>query len=286
VTKTFTAAVILQLAGEGRLGLDDPVERWLPGVVPAGAAITVRQLLNHTSGLYNYTRDLTADGILRDRSRQWTPYEIVEQAVRREPDFPPGTSRAYNNTAYVLLGMVIQQVTGSSYAEQIRRRILHPLDLRRTRVDDHDESLPEPHARGYLTVAGKPVDLTVCSPSHAGAAGGMISTAADLNRFFAELMTGNLIGASERQEMLATVATGTPGVDSGLGIARYTLPNGTVVWGKDGGFHGYRTWVFQTADTAHQLTVSMTAALINSPATHEFIARAATAFGLPGTYSS
>ena len=170
-------------------------------------------------------------------------------------------------------------MTGSGYDEQIRQRILRPLDLRRTRVDDHDESLPEPHARGYLTVAGKPVDLTVCSPSHAGAAGGMISTAADLNRFFAELLTGNLIGAPERQEMLATIATGTPGVDDGLGITRYTLPNGTVVWGKDGGFHGYRTWVFQTADATHQLAVSMTTAQTSGPATHEFITRAATAFG-------
>lgn len=137
---------------------------------------------------------------LRDRSRQWTPDEIVEQAVRREPEFPPGTSRAYNNTAFVLLGVLIRQVTGSGYAEQIQRRILRPLDLRRTRADDHDESLPEPHARGYLTVAGKPVDLTACSPSHAGAAGGMISTAADLNRFFAELMTAKTAPGCSRPQ--------------------------------------------------------------------------------------
>lgn len=272
VTKTFTATVVLQLAGEGRLGLDDTVERWVPGSVPGAAEITVRQLLNHTSGLYNYTRDLTTDGILRDRFRRWTPHEVVTWAGRHGPDFPPGTSRAYNNTAYVLLGMVIEQVTGHPYGEQIERRILRPLDLRHTRVCDDRELLPEPHAHGYLAVDGRPVDITVYNPSQAGAAGGMVSTAADLNRFFAELLTGDLLPAAERREMRATVAVETPGV------SRYHLPGGVSVLGKDGGYHGYRTWSFHTADAARQLTVSMTVALIPGPTTQEFLARAAAAF--------
>jgi D-alanyl-D-alanine carboxypeptidase len=279
VTKTFTAAVVLQLAGEGRLGLDDTVKRWLPNAVPGAADITVRQLLNHTSGLYNYTRDLTTDSILRDRLRQWTPQDVVKEACRHEPEFRPGASRAYNNTAYVLLGMLIEQVTGYPYGEQIEGRILRPLDLRHTLVCDHSELLPEPHAHGYLPVAGKPVDITVYNPSQAGAAGGMVSTATDLNRFFAELLTGNLLRPSERQEMLTTVATGTPGIESGLGVSRYSLPNGVAVLGKDGGFHGYRTWAFQTADSSRQLTVSMTVATTSRPATQEFIARVATVFG-------
>jgi D-alanyl-D-alanine carboxypeptidase len=182
--------------------------------------------------------------------------------------------------------MVIEQVTGRPYAEQIERGILRPLDLRRTRADDHSELLPEPHARGYLAVAGKPVDITDCHPSHAGPAGGMVSTAADLNRFLAELLTGNLLRTSERQELQTTLATGTPGVDAGLGVNRYTLPNGTVVWGKDGGFHGYRTWAFQTPDATRQLTISMTTAVTSGPATHELLARAATVFVLPDHHSN
>jgi D-alanyl-D-alanine carboxypeptidase len=286
VTKTFTAAVVLQLAGEGRLGLDDTVERWVPDVVPGAANITVRQLLNHTSGLYNYTRDLTAGRILRDRHKRWTPHEVVTQVCQHEPEFAPGTSRSYNNTAYVLLGMVIEQVTGHPYGDQIERRILHPLDLRHTLVCDHDELLPEPHACGYLAVEAEPVDITVYNPSHAGAAGGMVSTAADLNRFLAELLTGNLLRTSERQEMQTTVATGTPGVEGGLGITRYSLSSGVAVLGKDGGYHGYRTWAFQTADATRQLTVSTTVALTSGPTTQEFLARAATMFGRPEDHGS
>jgi D-alanyl-D-alanine carboxypeptidase len=261
VTKTFTAAVILQLAGEGRLGLDDTVERWVPDVVPGAARITVRQLLDHTSGLYNYTRDLTPDGILRDRFRRWTPSEVITPACRRGPDFPPGTSRAYDNTAYILLGMVIEKLTGHPYGEQIERRILRPLGLRHTRVCDDQELLPEPHAHGYLAVAGKPIDITVYNPSQAGSAGGMVSTAADLNRFFAELLAGNLLRPSERAEMLS----------AGLGVERYELPDGVTVLGKEGGFHGYRTWSFHTPDAVRQLTVSVTVALGSGPSTQEFV---------------
>ncbi|WP_164842513.1 serine hydrolase domain-containing protein [Actinoplanes solisilvae] len=258
VTKTFTATVVLQLVAEGRVGLDDTVQRWLPDVVPGAAAITIRQLLNHTSGLYNYTRDLTPYGILRDRFRRWTPHEVILPARRKAPDFPPGTARAYNNTAFVLLGMLIEKVTNSPYGDQIARRMLRPLDLRRTR--DDVERLPEPHAHGYLAVAGEPVDVSVYNSSQAGSAGGMISTAADLNRFFAELLTGNLLGVPERREML----------EGGLGLTRYGVPG---VMGKDGGFHGYRTWSFHSTDASWQLTVSMTFGLTGGPATEEFLAR-------------
>ncbi|GIE37923.1 serine hydrolase domain-containing protein [Actinoplanes lobatus] len=269
VTKLFVTAVTLQLVGEGRLALDEPVE---------GGRITVRQLLNHTSGLYNYTLDLTTEGILRDRFRQWTPEEVVASARNREPDFPPGASRAYNNTGYVLLGMLIERVTGRSYRAEVEQRILRPLDLRRTRADDHGTRLPEPHAHAYLDVDGVPVDITECSPSQAGAAGGMVSTAADLNRFLAALMAGDLLGDAEQREMRSTVATDIAGVDGGLGVNRYTLPNGAVVWGKEGGFHGFRTWVFHQDEPARQLAVSMTVAGEAGPATHELLARAAEVF--------
>lgn len=174
--------------------------------------------------------------------------------------------------------MLIERVTGRSYREEVEQRILGPLDLRRTRADDHGTRLPEPHAHAYLDVDGVPVDITECSPSQAGAAGGMVSTAADLNRFLAALMAGDLLGAAERREMRSTVATDVPGVDGGLGVNRYTLPNGAVVWGKEGGFHGFRTWVFHQDEPARQLAVSMTVAGEAGPATHELLARAADVF--------
>lgn len=281
VTKTFTATVILQLVGEGRLGLQDPVERWLPGQVPGGEHITVRQLLDHTSGLHNYTADLTIDSILRDRSRHWPLHEIVALATRHPPQFDPGSSRAYNNTGYVVLGLLIEAVSGRPYGEQIHQRILDPLGLHHTRVCDDTSLLPPPHAHGYLAVDGEPVDVTTYNPSQAGPAGGMISTAADLNRFFAALLAGRLLDPAQLHEMTTTVPTNTPGVDAGLGLARYDLPNGAVAWGKDGGFHGYRTWSFHTRDASRQLTVSATTALTTPPTTPHFLATVATAFTTP-----
>ena len=278
VTKTYTATVVLHLVGEGSLGLDDPVERWLPGAVPGGAGITVRHLLTHTSGLYNYTNDLTVDGIVRDRHRRWTPEEVVARAVEHPPLFAPGTSRAYNNTGFVLLGLVVEKASRSPYGEAVRQRVLRPLGLDHTLVDDDTALLPEPHAHAYLPVHGEAVDLTASSPSQAGAAGGMVSTAADVNRFFAALLTGGLLRPAEQRELLTTMPTGTPGVDGALGLARYRLPDGTTVWGKDGGFHGYQTWSYHSPDASRQLTISATSAFNTRPTTPDLLASLAAAF--------
>ncbi|XVU28993.1 serine hydrolase domain-containing protein [Actinoplanes sp. CA-054009] len=259
VTKVFTATVVLQLVSEGRFALDEPVDGFAP--------ITVRQLLNHTSGLHNYTNDLTTEGILRDRFRRWTPREIVAQAARSERAFAPGTSRGYNNTGYVLLGMLIEGATGRSYGDEIEDRILRPLGLRETLVRDDSAVMPAPHARAYLPVDGEPVDITDYNPSAAGPAGGLISTAADVNTFFRALLTGGLLGPGELREMLAALPTGT------LGITRYTLPGGETLWGKDGGFFGYRTWSFHRPDCEWQLTVSATAGRGAVPTTAEVAGR-------------
>ncbi|SNY61010.1 serine hydrolase domain-containing protein [Paractinoplanes atraurantiacus] len=263
VTKVFTATVVLQLVSEGRIALDGPVDGYAP--------ITVRQLLNHTSGLRNYTKDLTTEGILRDRRRRWTPQEIVARAGRSGREFAPGTSRAYNNTGYVLLGMLIEGATGQPYGKEIEARILRPLGLSRTLVRDDSEVMPSPHARAYLPVGGKPVDITDYNPSTAGPAGGLISTAADVNTFFRALLTGDLLGPGEHREPLTTLPTGTPGVEGGLGITRYTRPGGETLWGKEGGFFGYRTWSFHREDCAWQLTVSATAGRGEMPTTAEVV---------------
>ncbi|MFF5076631.1 serine hydrolase domain-containing protein [Actinoplanes sp. NPDC000266] len=185
--------------------------------------------------------------------------------------FAPGASRAYNNTGYVLLGMLIEGATGHPYGKEIEGRILRPLGLRETLVRDDSAVMPSPHARAYLTVHGEPVDITDYNPSTAGPAGGLISTAADVNTFFRALLTGKLLGPRERREMLTTLPTGTPGVEGGLGITRYTLPSGETVWGKDGGFFGYRTWSFHRPDCEWQLTVSATAGRGGVPTTAEVV---------------
>jgi D-alanyl-D-alanine carboxypeptidase len=268
VTKAFTATVLFQLVGEGFLRLDDAVADWLPGLVPGADKITLRHLLRQSSGLYNYTNDLSDHAaVLRDRFRQWSPHEIVAQAARRPALFRPGTARSYSNTNYILIGMVIEKSTGSSYSTQIERRILRPVGMHHTMVPGHDATLPEPHAHGYLLVDAQPVDVTAFNASHAWAAGGIVSTAEDLNLFYAALLTGRLLNAAELEAMQDTVPAGSPGVEAGLGIVRVRLPDGVTVWGNGGGFFGYHTWSFHTVNADRQLTVSTTTAHGGRPPT-------------------
>ena len=169
VTKTFVATVVLQLVAEHRLALNDTVGRWLPGLVPGGGNITIEELLQHTSGIYSYTND---PGFLRalfsDPTRVWRPAELVRIAVAHPPVFPPGTSFAYSNTDYVLLGLIIQAATGHPAGQELQARIFRPLGLRDTYIPYADPHLRQPHAHGYALGqpgATGPADTTVMSPS-------------------------------------------------------------------------------------------------------------------------
>lgn len=272
VTKTFTATLILQLAGEGKLSLDDTIEDWLPDVVPNGHRITLRQLLNHTSGLHNYTDDLPSHSqIIDDRFKQWHPHETVAEAVKHPPLFEPGTSRSYSNTGYIILGMVIEKNTGQPWETELQQRILHPVDLRHTLGPRQAQTLPEPHAHGYLPVDGTPVDVTEYNPSCAGAAGGIASTADDLNRFYRALLTGALLDPPQLLAMQTTIATDTAEVHGGLGLGQWTLPDGRALWGFLGGFFGYHTLSHHTGDGSQQLTISVTTALNARPNTLDIL---------------
>ena len=133
ITKTFVATVVLQLAAEGTLGLDDALERWLPGLVANGQAITLRQLLNHTSGIYNYTDDQALNRtLIRNPRRVLTPVELVAVATKHGPNFDPGKRWSYSNTGYILLGLVIEKATATSLEQELRERIFEPLALTRT----------------------------------------------------------------------------------------------------------------------------------------------------------
>jgi len=137
VTKSFVAILVLQLVGEGRLSLDDNLERWLPGLVPKGEQITVRELLNHTSGLYNYTDDLP------EPPRRFRPQQLVAIATDHKPLFAPGTEFSYSNTNYILAGLHVERVTGQRLADQLEQRIFQPLGL-----DDTERVLRHGRLRG------------------------------------------------------------------------------------------------------------------------------------------
>ncbi|KZB80707.1 serine hydrolase domain-containing protein [Amycolatopsis regifaucium] len=240
VTKTFVAVVVLQLVAEGKVGLDTPIDRYLPGLVRGngndGTEITVRQLLQHTSGLYDYVRDLDID---EWRHRGAEPEELVAIGLAHLPLFAPGTSWSYSNTNYIIAGMLIEKLTGRPVTAEIRNRITAPLGLRDTYLPVRgDERLPSPHARGY---APGPVDFTGFDPSAAGASGGLISTGEDLNRFYGALVDGHLLPRAQQAEMRRTVPApvGLPGAEYGLGIASVPLSCGGRFWGHGGNIVGF-----------------------------------------------
>jgi D-alanyl-D-alanine carboxypeptidase len=269
ITKTFVATVLLQLEAEGRLSLDDTVEKWLPGVVHGnghdGSRITLRQLLNHTSGIFNYTADETfgrtyflKDGFLEHRYDTQSPEQLVATAMAHKPDFAPGTSWNYSNTNYVVAGMVIQKATGRSYGEEIRHRIIEPLHLTATSVPGTRVTVPKPSSRAYSklarTATGPTYDVTELNPSLASSAGEMISDSADLNRFYSVLLKGRLLPPKQLREMKTTVAVAElPGTGYGLALMDRELSCGVHVWGHDGGIHGSSSVAVTTADGRHSL---------------------------------
>ncbi|GAA2654686.1 serine hydrolase domain-containing protein [Streptomyces aculeolatus] len=263
ITKTFVATVVLQLADEGRLRLDDPVEKWLPGVVPDGGDITVRHLLGHTSGIYDYKRTLAVPpdpAFLDYRDRTWTPQEQIARAVAHPPtSTPPGSAYAYSNTGYVLLGQIIEEATGRPYAQEVGRRIIRPLHLHHTSLPGTYPRIRGAHPRGYVPIEQEGgirlVDFTEMNPSLFGAGGEMISTAGDLDRFFAALIGGRLLPDRLLDEMRTPSFEGR---SYGLGLAWKDTACGTTVYGNDGDAMAYQTWSFTTPDLRRQVTVALT----------------------------
>jgi D-alanyl-D-alanine carboxypeptidase len=247
VTKSFVATVVLQLVGEGTLRLDDTVERWVPGLVPDGGAVTLRMLLNHTSGLFDYTEDPAfLRRMIEDPTRPATPRELVAVATAHLPTFPPGTDWAYSNTNYIVTGLILEAATGRSVARLVGARILRPLRLGGTYFAVGSPDLAGYHAHGYvppsLTNGAGYVDVTPFAPSLAWAAGAIVSTADDLHRFYAALLGGRLLRPPQLREMTTTVPV-VPTAGYGLGLFAERRACGTV-WGHDGGIPGYATFAF------------------------------------------
>lgn len=254
ITKTFVATVILQLAEEGLLSLDDHLEQYVTGI-PNGAEITLRQVLNMTAGIYNFVFDpLIAEDYVGDPLLPFTPEQAVD-IVRRHgmADFAPGDQARYSDTNYILLGMIVEQVTGRTVAEEITDRIIIPLGLSRTSFADTAE-MPEPFAHGYA--AGKPGDplrdVTRSNPAIPWAAGAMISTVGDLRIWAEALATGTLLSPELQAERLdfQMFPTGPVSVGYGLGMLSF---NGFI--GHNGGILGYSSWMVYEPDTGATIVV-------------------------------
>lgn len=255
MTKMFVATTVLQLVGEHRVVLDAPVERYLPGVVRGhgndGRVITVRQLLQHTSGIPDYLDYLSLQDVLANPLAHYDARDLVNLALAHPPTFAPGTGWSYSNTGYLLAGMLIEKVTGHPYGEGIRRRIIEPLGLRQTYVPGDASAIPGPHPHGYARPGPDAtlMDLTAINPSVAGASGSMVSSGADLDRFLGALLGGGLLRPAQLREMMRTRPTGGPdGSAYGLGLESAPLPCGGRYWGHDGGILGFATLGGATAD--------------------------------------
>lgn len=245
VTKTVIAAITLQLVGEGLLRLNDTVQKWLPGMVPNGKAITIRMLLRHTSGIFDYVSD--ADwlaAVFAHPHYDWSPQELVAVATAHPPTFPPGKGLAYSNTGYILVGLILKRATGQSLHDLVSQRVVQPLGLRRTYFATSAQ-FSGPYAHGYFPpsfTGDGYVDTSSWSPSIGWAAGGLVSTAPDLARIYQALLSGRLLSQRLLDMMTRTVSgPAYPGIRIGLGIWAVETKCGTV-WGHEGGIPGYKSF--------------------------------------------
>ncbi len=251
-TKTFVAVVILQLVQEGKISLDEPIETYLPGLLRGegidASKITVRQLLQHTSGLPDHVEtlfpanDTRQTGIFQLRDNYYSPRDLLDIALNKPAVFEPGSQFRYTNTNYIVLSLLVEKVTHRPLAEQITKRITEPLGLTHTYYPGPgEEDIRGQHPQGYhVNSQGELEDVTRLDPSWGGGAGAMISTPSELGTFLQATLNGTLLNQDSITEMKKTVDTGRPNRGYGLGIFSMPLSCGTA-WGHTGGIHGYMT---------------------------------------------
>ncbi|MGW0860994.1 serine hydrolase domain-containing protein [Streptomyces sp. NPDC002611] len=267
VTKVFTAAVVLQLAAEGRLDLDRGARSYLPELIPASyAGVTVRQLLNHTHGIPAPDfPGTTVEEWYANRFQVHDPRDIVRSATSKKPEFAPGERQHYLNIGYTIAGLLIERVTGDTYERQVARRVLEPLGLCDTYFPGKNPRITGPHNRGYQrmrlddgTVGLR--DVSVWGVTDGWAAGDIVSTTADLERFTRALFGGRVVRGPLLEEMFALpkvtdLKTGKQAAySSGLSM---TVLGGREVWGKTGGRWGYNAAVASTRSGSRTLVYSV-----------------------------
>jgi len=256
-TKMMTSAIILQLAEEGKLSLDDKIDNWLTPSSKIDGEITVRQLLNHTSGTSDYTTDAWVDSFKTNPSRAWTMDDLIDAFVG-EPDFPPGTSWQYSNTGYLMLGSIIEQVEDKSYREVLYERILTPLELSTMYTPIEDESTGPVMTPWFdIDDDGEQDNLEdyslLAMHTSGGAAGYIYSTPVDLAVFLKKLFSEEVINRSSLEQMTTTVQ-GNSTYDYGLGIIKYKIFD-KPFFGHTGQYMGYLS--FSAYEPESQLTVAI-----------------------------
>ena len=255
VSKTYVSVVVMQLVAEGKVALDDTVQKHLGPIVPNAARITLRQLLSHSSGIANYEEHPEyLKELMGNPNHVWAPGQLVAMAVELGARFEPGTAAEYSNTNYTLLGMTIEKVTGTTLAKQFEQRIFRPLDLKASSAPSGTE-LTGRYAHGYYVLDNPPAtDVTRFSPSIGYSGGGIVSTTDDVTAFYKALFEGKLVRADLLSEMMTTV-TARSGEKFGLGLQARDLPCGTV-WGHSGNFPGYMMESYAKPGGKYQVTVA------------------------------
>jgi D-alanyl-D-alanine carboxypeptidase len=251
----------LQLAQEGQLSLDDPAARYLPGLIPGGE-ITIRQLLNHTSGLYDVLEDprVLKPYLAGNLAYHWAPRTLVRLAASHRPLFAPGTRYSYSGTNYLVAGLIIEAVTGSTLDRELERRIFMPLHLRHSILQTSPRTAI-PDAHGYYIFDKPPAtDITALSP-YAWAAGAIVSNASDIASFYRALLSGHLIRPGSLRAMTTTVSEGNfpsdiRGSRYGLGLERYPTACGTA-WGHGGNFPGYLEYAVSSRNGERQVVLAI-----------------------------
>ncbi|MFI5979080.1 serine hydrolase domain-containing protein [Streptomyces sp. NPDC051452] len=280
-TKSVTATLVLQQVAQQKISLDDAVEKWLPGLVKGGEHITVRMLLNHTSGLGDFL--LTPQflpSLTGQEQRTWTPQELLAITPEQDPPTEPGKTYSYSNANYEALGLILEKATGSSLAELIEQKITKPLGMKDSFLAT-DAAWPagKRHAIGYepdakrlkallsgtvdlpegVGFAGpeRPrdnVDTAAIDPSWSWAAGGMVSTAQDWQRFLTALISGRLLPEAQLKQMRTTVDAPEEGGGYGLGLIKVETACGTVL-GHTGGLPGYSSEIYTDATGTRSVAV-------------------------------
>ncbi|TDD37344.1 class A beta-lactamase-related serine hydrolase [Nonomuraea terrae] len=265
LTKSVIATIVLQLAEEHRLSLDRPVGAWLPGIVAGADRITVRQLLNHTSGLADYVAHPEFKDAMVYGGRTYRPEQLIGYAEELGPVSEPGQRFAYSNAGYIVLGLLVERVTGDRLETEMSRRVLRPAGMSHSYLPLTEPAIRGPHATGYYLPTG--VDpgapgalrpITELNPSFAWAAYGLVSDARDINRFYHALFGGRLVGEGSLRQMREGVGTPQAPVFPyyGLGLEAAGLTCG-VTWGGTGSIPGYQTMAFADRSGTRRMTLSM-----------------------------
>lgn len=263
MTKAFTATAALQLVARHRLSLDRTVQGYLPGLLPASyPPITVGQLMDYTAGIPGVPIDhKDPTWFLAHRFDTWTPRQMIDLATKDRPmEFAPGTMQHYGNIDYLVLGMVMEKVTGRPYGDAIRDGIIRPLHLTATTVPGRDPKIHGPHAHGYEATDTGWLDITDANPTFQWAAAEMISNAPDLDRFMVALRTGRLLPPAQNAELfrvpdVPSYETGEPATYS-RGLDKLVV-NGVLYWGKSGDRPGYNNGMGMTPDLSRRLVYSV-----------------------------